>query len=93
MFIINIENLIITKVRIAKHYHIQPSEVDRLPYWEYELLVKTIAEEIKEENKQVEGEQKKYGDMNPSKLTGNISKSMGNMAPKMPNITVNMPKI
>jgi hypothetical protein len=39
------------KATLAKQFHIQPSEIDQMPMWEYEFFVDHIQEMIKEENK------------------------------------------
>ena len=86
-------NLIKVKAILAKEFHIQPSEIDSMPVWEYELFLKEINNAVKEENernKQEEtgGQYKDYQKMaNP-----NYIKSMqGNFMPKMPSIS--MPKM
>lgn len=48
------------KVSIAKYLHIQPSEIDRLSYFEYEYMIEDMNQLIKDENKQNEEYNKKY---------------------------------
>ena len=80
MFSINIENLSKTKLYICKDYHIQPSEIMKLPYYEYEYILENIHEiEKKEEEKQKQEEKQQQNmenNMNPGKMIGNISNSM-----------------
>ena len=60
----------------------QPSELERLEYYEFHYLVKDLIEYIKEENKQNQGQ------------NDAASGAMGNM--KMPNMKMpsfNMPKM
>ena len=81
-------SLIKTKAILSKNFHIQPSEIDMMPMWEYELYVKQLNDLVEEENekhKDIEksGEVNKYKKMMNSR---NIQPSM----PKTPNF--NMPK-
>ena len=60
----------------------QPSELERLEYYEFHYLVKDLIEHIKEENKQNQGQ---------NDATSGV---MGNM--KMPNLkmpNISMPKM
>ena len=43
-FIINLRNLTKNKLFICKEYHIQPSEIDRMQFWEYEWYTDEIKE-------------------------------------------------
>jgi hypothetical protein len=71
---------------VSKHYHIQPSELERMPYWEYELLLDCINQDIKEENKRNEGENKKYGNMNTSSMMRDAQRNMPKFnTPTMPS--------
>ena len=92
LWMINIENLIANKVHLAKNFHIQPSEVDKMPMWEYEIFLKTLNEVVDEENKKQQGEMDKY-DINSYKKMANppnMNKMMNPTMPKMPSM--NMPK-
>lgn len=74
------------KVYIARDYHIQPSEIDRMIFFEYEYLL----EDINEIQKQQEEENKKYDDMmNNTKLPNYNSLAKSYASPKMPP----MPKV
>ena len=59
-FIINLRNLTKNKLFICKEYHIQPSEIDRMQFWEYEWYT----DEIKEITKEQEKQQKNIGVVN-----------------------------
>lgn len=54
LFKINIANLIKVKAALSKEFHIQPSEIDLMPFWEYELFVQEINNAVKEDNKRQE---------------------------------------
>ena len=91
LFKINIINLIKVKVSLAKEFHIQPSEIDNMSFWEYELFMKELNSVIKEENKRQESEMEKsgYGDIKKMSNYKNIERQYKSSMPKMPP----MPKI
>ena len=60
LFKVNIENLVRSKVIICKNFNIQPSELMRMPYWEFEMTVKECEEIAEEEKKQQEEQEGKY---------------------------------
>lgn len=94
LWMINIENLITNKVHLAKNFHIQPSEVDKMPMWEYEIFMKTLNEVVDEENKKQQSEMDKY-DINSYKKMANpsnMNKMMNQQTPKIPNMNFSMPK-
>lgn len=84
LFKVDIRNLVLNKVHICRHWHIQPSEIERLSYWEYEMMMKEINDTMKKENKEQEEENGKYS-------TKGIERMSKNMTPKIP--TVNMPPL
>lgn len=83
------------KAALAKQFHIQPSEIDNMCFWEYELFVKNINDFVKEENDQQKAEMDKYHVneyMNMAK-PGNVNKMISNPTaniPKMPNMNSSM---
>ena len=86
-------NFIKTKAILAKEFHIQPSEIDNMPAWEYELFVKEINNIVKEENDKNKQEMDKAG-INDARKMANpsyLSKMQRESMPKMPNFS--MPKI
>lgn len=75
-----------TKAALSKNFHIQPSEVDKMVYWEFEYFVKALNELVKAENDEQKDQMdksdyNKYKNMNPNSFKYN--------APKMPNININ----
>ena len=60
LFRIDLMNLIDIKASLAKNFHIQPSEIDRMPMWEYELFIEKLNNQVKEENKKQQEEMDKY---------------------------------
>lgn len=94
LFKIDIINYIKVKSILAKEFHIQPSEIDKMPAWEYELFMQEINALVKEENERNQKEMDKsgYNKMNDP----NYMKKMANsQMPKMNNSfkTPSMPKL
>ena len=53
-------SLVKIKASLAKNFHIQPTEIDKMPMWEYELFIKALNDEINEENEKQQKEMDKY---------------------------------
>ena len=85
---INVISLIKTKASITKEFHISPNEIDKMVYWEYEMFLDALNDQIKETNEQQQGEMDKYDINKYQKMTQNPQKLM----PKIPNMNINMPK-
>lgn len=79
------------KLWIAREWHIQPSEIDRMQYFEYEYILEEIQDYNKKEEKRQKEEEKKYAGIgkmpNVNQMMSNASNSF-----KMPNLG-SMPKI
>lgn len=90
LFQIRLLNLIQNKVALAKNFHIAPSELDRMYYWEYEYLLEEVNNNIKSENERTDKETSKYKDFNPNSAMRDarsmIPKSSGFSAPKIPSM-------
>lgn len=84
---INIVGLIKTKASLTKNFHISPVEIDKMVYWEYEMWINALNDQIEEENKNQQSEMDKYDVSKYQKMVQNPSK----MIPKMPSMK--MPKI
>jgi hypothetical protein len=91
MFKIDIVNLIKIKVSLAKEFHIQPSEIDKMVFWEYELFMKELNTSVKEDNRRQEKEMENsgYGDIKKMTNYKNIESQYKSSMPKLPP----MPKI
>lgn len=95
LFKINIVNLVKIKASLAKNFRLQPSEIDAMPFWEYELFIRNINEQVEAENKEQEEQMKKYHmeEHLESTRPGKMEKTMSSMTPKMPdfsNMKMNM---
>lgn len=88
LFLVDIRNLVRNKLNICKEYHIQPSEIDRMPFYEYEYMLEDINSDIKEQEKRQKEEEKKYGNISSPP---NYNQMMGNAMRSMPKF--NMPKL
>lgn len=92
LFKVDILNLIKVKALLAKEFHIQPSEIDAMAAWEYELFMKEINNAVKEENKRNEAEMDKsgYKDINQMTSQRNIDRMQKQV---MSSSGIKMPKI
>lgn len=101
LFKLNIMHFIKMKALLAKQFHIQPSEIEKFPAWEYELFIKQLNDLVQEENDKQKSEMKRYhvDDYINSANPKNMNKMVSGMTPKMPNMSsmnmssMKMPKI
>ena len=91
-FQINIENLVQNKVSLVRNFHIQPSEIERMPYWEYEYFLKYANQMIEEEQKEQEEQQEGYNMDSIKRNANSIMKGQSKNMPKMPSMP-SMPKM
>lgn len=84
---VNLRNLVKNKLYICKEWHIQPSEIDKMIYFEYEQMLEDIQEFNKEQEKQNKEEQKQYNSMMSQ------SKSMQNYNNMYKNAQQSLPKV
>jgi hypothetical protein len=82
--------LVKNKLYICRDWHIQPSEIDRLVYFEYEYILQDINKENQEQEKRNKEDEKKYGNMGKLPNYNNMMNSASHNMPKMPSF--NMPK-
>ena len=77
-------NLIQIKTSLAKNFHIQPSEIDKMPMWEYEMFIKEMNKQVKDENEKQQADMDKYNVKDYMKQSNpkNIQKMS---QPKMPS--------
>ena len=88
LFKIDILNFIKVKSILAKEFHIQPSEIDAMPAWEYELFTREINQAVKEENERNKAEMDKAGYDKAQKMSDPkyAQRMAQNQMPKMPNM-------
>ena len=89
LFKINIVGLIQIKASLAKNFHIQPSEIDNMPMWEYEMFIDELNKQVKDENKRQQEEMDKYHVNDYMKNMKNMNPSnMAKMSqPKLPDLS------
>lgn len=89
---VDIIDMISVKAQLSKAFSIQPSEIDKMPFWEFELFVKELEKLVKEENKQNEDKMNSAGVKDAMKMAkpGAMQKMMSSAMPKMSNMS--MPK-
>ena len=87
--------MVLNKLYICKEYHIQPSEIDRLVFFEYEYMMDEIKVIQKQQEKQREAEDKQYANMqknmNPAAMASQYKPNMGSFNPgsfSLPSISV-----
>lgn len=93
LFKIDVLNYIKTKAVLSKEFHIQPSEIDLMPAWEYEIFIQEINSLVKEENDKNKKEMDRAG---YDKITDKnyMNKIANGKLPNMPTGTsFKMPKI
>lgn len=67
------------------HLRLQPSEVENMPYYEYEYIVQNLVELLKEKQ---EAEKGQSGDMSAHQMMADAKKNMPKVnSPKMPKVS------
>ncbi len=80
---VSVVNSVRNSLFICREYHIQPSEILRMPYWIYEEYLANIKDIQKKEEKEQKDQDKRYNSMMPK------MPSMPKMsAPSMPKISI-----
>lgn len=93
MFRVDIRNLVKNRLYIAKDFNIQPSEIARMPYYEYEFLLEDIKEFAEEEKKRNREQEDKYGNMSPNSMLKSAQRSMPSIKPPGGSSSFKMPKV
>lgn len=85
---VDVRNLVKNKLFICRDYHIQPSEIDRMMWFEYEYMIEDIKEIKKQEEKQQEAQDKQYNNMKMPNYSNAMRGMTGNMSSSMPKISL-----
>jgi hypothetical protein len=98
LFKVDILNMVKVKAILAKEFHIQPSEIEKMPAWEFEIFMREINEAVKAENERNKQEMDKAGIKDAQKMSNpnhiqKMQKAAMPQMPKMPNINVSTPKM
>lgn len=85
---VDIVQLIKMKAMLTKHFHIQPTEIDKMPMWEYEMYIIQLNELIKEENENQKKEMDKHhvGEYMQMARPKNIQNMMQNPIANIPKM-------
>lgn len=83
MYKVSVVNSVRNSLFICREYHIQPSEILRMPYWIYEEYLANIKDIQKKEEKEQKDQDKRYNSMMPKMPS--IPKMS---APAMPKISI-----
>ena len=88
MYSIDLRNLVKNKLYICKNYHIQPSEIDKMEYFNYEYMLEDIKEIQDEEQKRADEQESGSGMSDMGKQMRQIQHSMTNTMSsfKMPSM-------
>ena len=88
MFRVNLKNLVKNKLGIAREWHIQPSEIDRMLFYEYEEIIDEINTYNKEEEKRHADEQKQYEQAQKQYKQPNLSNMTKGISQNLPKISI-----
>ena len=89
---VNLRNLVKNKLYICRDWHLQPSEIDKMVYFEYEQILEEINDFNKEQEKRSQAEQKQYDKMmQQSKSNANYNQMYKNAQQSLPK--VHLPKL
>lgn len=80
---VSVVNSVRNSLFICREYHIQPSEILRMPYWIYEEYLANIKDIQKKEEKEQKDQDKRYNSMMPK-----IPSIPKMSAPAMPKISI-----
>ena len=96
LFQISLLNFYKVRVLLLEKLHLQPTELDLLPFYEYEFTLEIYNDLLKERNKQeqqqTQDEKDKY---NMDNMAGQAKRQMSNVkVPNMPSMPkISMPKL
>lgn len=89
-FKVDIRSLVQNKVQISKGFNIGPDVIEKLPYWEYELMVEEMLRIAEEEKKGADEENDKYSNIakgyNPNNFKQPSFKMPQMKMPSMPKM-------
>lgn len=77
-------NLIKIKASLSKNFHISPHDIDKMTMWEYELFMKVLNDQIKEDNDAQQEEMDKHDIGKYKKMANQKQPSMNIPQMKMP---------
>ena len=94
LFKVNVMDIISIKAQIQNTFHTDPTYIDKLPFWEFELYMEEIERLVKEESKRQEEEYNNSGARDAMKMARNPGKMMASINNSMPKApSMNVPKV
>ena len=93
LFKVDIKSLVQSKIVLCKNFNIQPSEIDRMPFWEWEISRKQAEDMAEEEKKQQEEQSKGHSMTNyQAQARRMMPNPYNNGVPRMPSMP-SMPRM
>lgn len=94
MFQIDLDNYLKVKFGLMYHLHLPPEDIEKWPYWEYEMHVEMLADVLK---KKQQGENQQSKEMNqqqinPQTTANNFMKKAQSSQPKVSMPSFRMPR-
>lgn len=94
LFQIDLENYLKVKFGLMYHLHLPPEDIEKWPYWEYEMHVEMLADVLK---KKQQGEDKQSSQLNqqqinPQKSADSFMRKAQSSQPKVSMPSFRMPK-
>lgn len=88
LYMIDVMNLIKTKAILSKEFHLSATDIDKMPYWEYELWLQQLNDLVKDDNEKQQKEMDKYHIDDAMKMASpnGMRKTMDAATPKMPTM-------
>lgn len=86
---VNLRNLVKNKLYISRDWHIAPSEIDKMVYFEYEQMLEDISEFNREQEKRSKEEREQYDNMmSKSKMNTNFNSMYKNAQSSLPKVSI-----
>ena len=90
LFQIDLDNYFEVKFGLEWHMKFQPSEIENLDFYEYEIHVERLNDILKKQQDQRDKEEKNQPNINPERYMKDVQRqySKPNMSPKMPKFNI-----
>jgi citrate synthase len=86
LFQISLQNYFDLKAAMLKYTHCQPSELERMPFYEIEILLECLKELADKEEEQRKKQDKKDSAQMPNMSANSMMRQAQSSMPKMPNL-------
>ena len=85
LFQISLQSYFDLKAAMLKYTHCQPSELERMPFYEIEIILDSLKELAEKEEEERKKKEKKDSSSMPNLNQNSMMRNMQNSMPKMPN--------